>query len=105
MHANDLKTVLAERLDFLRTGICNLLRFRWNETRSLLFEFPDRPGALDLASERMVVARMLRKSNLCRRALTLDECTIRVEGVSIRRITDMISEAGKHGANQCSVLA
>ena len=105
MTAYDLKNELVDRMNLLREGIRGLRGFRWNETRDLLFEFPDRPGALDLVSERMVVARMLRKSKLCRRALALDGCTVRVEGVSANRITDVIRQAAELGANQWMVMA
>ena len=53
----------------------------------------------------MLVARMLRKSKHCRRAMAIDGCTVRVEGVSANRITDVIRQAAELGANQWMVMA
>ena len=101
MTANDLKNGLAHGLGLLRDNLQDLVG---RETRNLIFEFPRRPGALDLGSERRMAARLLKRSGQCRQVLAIGDCTIRVEGIAPRSISGMVDRAIELGACRCAVM-
>ena len=97
----------------LQITICNMCHrisgAKWSisrgRTRSLVIQFQPVAGGMLPAVESQFAADQLRKSRLCRWVLTLDERTLRVEGIPARKMDDFLQCAADLGARRWGAIA
>ena len=76
-----------------------------HRTRSLVIQFKPDAGGMLPAVESQFAADQLRKSKLCRWVLTLDERTLRVDGIPAQKMNEFLQRASDLGARRWGAIA